>query len=140
MKNGKQKFALVLISCLFAAAVFAATQILLKPSMILSGSTGSPVAENSANKGKILRLTDGTLIVVYGDAIDSSFKAWDYNGDIYSARDTFVSWSKDDGVTWTEPLNISNTASQTDVGKFYDRDGNGEDGFGRWGAMNFYGG
>ena len=86
-----------------------------------------------------MRLTDGTLVAVYADAVDSNFKAWDYAGNVYSARDVFVTWSKDDGETWTTPLNVSNTASQTDAGAFYDPDGNGADGSGGIDPINFYG-
>lgn len=139
MKIIKQALATLFITSLIATPVFAGTQIRLQPSDIISADTGAPVAENAANKGKIIRLTDGTIVAVYGDAVDSSFKSWNYAGNVYSARDTFVTWSKDNGETWSAPLNVSNTASQTDAGAFYDPDGNAEDGSGGLAPMNFYG-
>lgn len=139
MKICKRELVLLLVFSLIATTVLAETQIRLKHPANLSESTGAPVAENAANKGKIIRLTDGTQIAVYGDSVDVNYKAWNYSGAIYSARDVFVTWSKDDGVTWSTPLNVSNTASQTDAGSFYDPDGNGEDGSGGLAPMNFYG-
>ena len=135
----KRELAIFLSSSLLATSVFATTQIQLESQLNISSKTGSPTAENSSNKGKIIRLTDGTIVAVYGDAVDSSKMSWNYNGDMYSARDTFVTWSKDDGKTWSTPLNVSNTATQTDVGAFYDPDGNGSDGTGGLDPMNFYG-
>jgi len=139
MKLRKQKLAMLIATSLLASTAFAATQIALHPSISLSTKTGAPDAENAANKGKIVRLTDGTLIAVYGDALNADFKSWNYSGDVYSARDVFVTWSKDDGVTWSDPQNVSNSASQTDASKFYDSDGNGADGSGGLAPMNFYG-
>jgi len=134
-----RKLMLLLAVSLYVTVAFPESQIQLQPALYLSDDTGAPAAENSAYKGKIIRLTDGTLIAVFGDAIDSIYNAWDFTGKMYSARDVFVSWSKDDGVTWTSPLNISNTAALTDAGAFYDPDGNGADGSGGLDAMNYYG-
>ena len=136
----KSKIALSIISSLLISSASASTtQIRLQQENSLSNGTGAPAAENAANKGKILRLTDGTLVAAYGDAVNSDFKSWNYSGDIYSARDIFLTFSKDDGVTWSTPMNLSNTASQTDTGVFYDPDGKGADGAGGIAPMNFYG-
>jgi len=136
----KSKLAISIISSLLITSASAATtQVRVLQETNLSSGTGAPTAENAANKGKILRLIDGTLVAAYGDAVDSNAKSWNYNGDIYSARDVFVTFSKDDGATWSTPLNVSNTASQTDTGVFYDPDGNGADGAGGLAPMNYYG-
>lgn len=135
----KSKLVISIVSGLLVTSASATTQIRLNQEINLSAETGAPAAENAANKGKVLRLTDGTLITVYGDAVDSTAKAWNYNGDIYSARDIFITYSKDDGVSWSTPLNISETATLTDTGTFYDPDGNGEDGAGGLAPMNYYG-
>jgi len=104
MKLQKQKLAMLIATSLLASTAFAATQIALHPSISLSTKTGAPDAENAANKGKIVRLKDGTLISVYGDAVNVNFKSWNYSGVVYSARDVFVTWSKDDGVTWADSV------------------------------------
>ena len=112
---------------LVSATVYAATQISLNAPKYLSLQTGAPAAPNLAHKSRIQALTDGTLIIVYADAVGSQYLAWDFEGNIQPARDIFVTWSKDNGVTWTPPQNISNGANQHD-GQLYDPDGNGPDG------------
>jgi len=112
---------------LVSATVYAATQITLNLPKYLSLQTGAPAAPNLAHKSRIQRLTDGTLVLVYADAVGSQYQAWDFNGEINAARDIFLTWSKDNGVTWTTPQNISNGANQHD-GQLYDPDGNGPDG------------
>ena len=138
MNMKKKMLGIIAGISIISTAAFAATQLSFNPSTPLSEPTVAP-AENAANKGKILRLTDGTLIVVYGDAVDTAFESWDYNGTVTPARDIFLTYSKDDGATWSAPLNLSNTASQTDAGAFYDPDGNGPDGTGGLPPQNFYG-
>jgi len=135
----KLKLTICVAACLYATSALSYTQIDLEPTKIISDKTGAPAAVNAANKGKIIRLIDGTLVATYGDAVDAVKKSWNYSGDIYTARDIFITWSKDDGDTWSDPVNVSGTATQTDPGAFYDPDGNGSGGTGGIPPMNFYG-
>ena len=73
-----------------------------------------------ANKTKLVRLTSGLLISVYGDA--QGPLVYDTKSDaVRSARDIFVrtchTATKDCSaeVNWTAPVNISNTATQTSI-------------------------
>jgi hypothetical protein len=127
MRRPKAIVTAVTTIALVSATVYAATQLSLNEHIYLSLQTGAPAAPNLAHKSRIQRLTDGTLILVYADAVGSQYQAWDFTGDIQPARDIFVTWSKDNGVTWTAPQNISNGANQHD-GQLYDPDGNGPDG------------
>jgi len=111
----------------YAATQISQTHLSLNAPKYLSSQTGAPAAPNLAHKSRIQRLTDGTLILVYADAVGSQYLAWDFTGDIQPARDIFITWSKDNGVTWTAPQNLSNGANQHD-GQLYDPDGNGPDG------------
>ena len=127
MRRPKAIVTAVTTIALVSATVYAATQLSLNTPKYLSLLTGAPAAPNLAHKSRIQALTDGTLIIVYADAIGSQYQAWDFTGDMHAARDIFVTWSKDHGVTWTAPQNLSNGANQHD-GQLYDPDGNGPDG------------
>ena len=130
---------ILLTACLYAASALSYTQVMMGSKVGLSEKTGKPDAENVAADAEFNRLADGTIIAVYNDAVNSKYKAWTYLADVHSAKDIFITWSKDDGATWSDPVNISGTASKTDAGAFYDPDGNGEDGMGGLAPMNFYG-
>ena len=52
-------------------------------------------------------------------------EAWGLDGGIYAPRDIFIVASSDGGASWSDPLNVSNTASLTDASVLYDRHGNG---------------
>lgn len=66
----------------------------------------------TTNKVKLLRMNDGTLIAVYGEAQSVGMLAYDTKAK--STRKPFdivVSVSTDDGDTWGAPINVTNTAA-----------------------------
>jgi hypothetical protein len=82
----------------------------------------------SANKGKILRLEypnpqggfNVVLLSIYGDSQGPD--VWEANGELRPARDLFVTRSTDDGATWSQPVNISNTANLSSINADHDGD------------------
>ena len=70
----------------------------------------------ATNKVKIMRTPDGTLFAVYGEAQDVGL---DYNAQVWDAKgsytrkpfDIVIKYSLDNGETWSEKLNIDNTAA-----------------------------
>ena len=72
----------------------------------------------ATNKVKIMRTPDGTLFAVYGEAQDVG---QDYNAQVWDAKgshtrkpfDIVIKYSLDNGETWSEKLNIDNTAALT---------------------------
>ncbi|WP_145205438.1 choice-of-anchor O protein [Planctomycetes bacterium Poly30] len=86
----------------------------------------------AASKGKLVRLVktmggarDGRLITVYGDAA-STEEVWDAKSGLHRVRDLFVRYSDDEGATWTQPVNISNTAAHHSASCDWDGDGQPE--------------
>jgi len=78
------------------------------PSMVSEGA--------STNKVKILRTPDGTLFAIYGEAqevdINGNGLAWNAKGaSIQKPNDIVIKYSTDEGATWSEALNIDNTAA-----------------------------
>lgn len=81
-----------------------------------------------ASKGKLVRLEypDGmggfevVLVSVFGDAQGPDI--WESDGTMRPARDLFVTRSVDDGSTWSQPVNISNTAGLTSISADHDGD------------------
>lgn len=85
-----------------------------------------------ATKGRIVRLTDGRLVAVYIDAVDTApeKKVYDFFTDSERpARDVFVRSCDtsrrncNDALNWSTPLNISNTATRSSINT--DWNGNG---------------
>lgn len=69
-------------------------------------------ADEATNKVKLLRVPDGTLFAVYGEAQDVGLLAFDAKKKVVRKPfDIVVSTSTDNGDTWSAPLNISNTAA-----------------------------
>jgi hypothetical protein len=70
----------------------------------------------STNKVKILRTPDGTLFAIYGDEQDVNINgnsvAWNAKAHApQKPTDIVVKHSLDDGATWSDALNIDNTAA-----------------------------
>jgi uncharacterized repeat protein (TIGR01451 family) len=111
----------MLIFCVSSQAEAPRTELLFEPDAInLTPATGS-----TADKARLLRLKDGTLIVAWHEGMDAAHEAWSLDGVEHAPRDIFIVASPDGGMSWTTPLNVSNTASLTDPSVFYDRNGDG---------------
>ena len=129
MKNMHFLLLWLLPFCLPVQSALAETQL----------SFGDTVAEltsepaSTANKARLLRLQDGTLIALWHQGHGAPGGAWDLNGTPLAPRDIFVTVSVDGGEVWSPPVNISETAGLTDLAAFYDQTGDGT------GLANFYG-
>ena len=111
----------MLLFCVSSQAAPPSTELLFSPEAVEL----TPAAGTAANKARLLRLTDGTLIVAWHAGVDSPYGAWDLDGVIYAPRDIFVVASSDGGISWSDPVNVSNSANLTDAAVFYDRTGDG---------------
>ncbi len=125
----------VILLAVVVTTVYAATRLEFNTATIVSTQ---PATEQAANKAKILRLTDGTLVVVYGDATGPLNSAWDFDGNLHAAQDIYVTYSRDEGISWSAPQNISLTANLSTTA-LYDPDGSGATGLGGLPAQPFYG-
>ncbi len=113
-----------------AAVGFAEDQASFHAPQTLSIETpGGALPGGAAAKGKLIRLTktpmgvrDGRLVTVYGDAA-SSEDVWEPKGNQHKARDLFARFSDDYGLTWSAPVNISNTAAHFSANADWDGDG-----------------
>jgi hypothetical protein len=111
----------MLLVCVASQAQPPQTELLFAPDAV----DLTPAVGSTADKARLLRLTDGTLIVAWHEGVDAALEAWGLDGIVYAPRDIFIVASPDGGATWSDPLNVSNTASLTDPSVFYDRHGDG---------------
>ncbi len=86
---------------------------------------------NQAYKPKLVNLSNGVMIAVYGETVENNpaHYVYDLKDDLLrAARDVFVrvcdSANADCSVpaNWTSPLNISNTATQTSINSDWNAD------------------
>jgi hypothetical protein len=109
-------------------AIAAPTEYRLNASFDLSVTPTTGFDGQSASKGKLVRLeySDGmggfdvVLVSVFGDAQGPD--VWGADGSMYPAKDLFVTRSTDNGATWSQPVNISNTANLTSISADNDGD------------------
>lgn len=116
----------VLVPLIFVATVVDAAPMKIMrftetPRALPVPSGGSP----TVGKARIERLDDGTLVAVFTDGNGPKEGAWTPGGVFFPPADVFVSWSLDEGASWSPPLNISNSANLTDSATTYDPDGAG---------------
>ena len=111
---------LLLFALLSAPALVGAQVTGLVPSDAIELSTQTP-DRNSASKIKIVRMGNGTLVVVYADG-GSDELVYDTKGDSERvAHDMFVTTCNpnmvdcSDAASWSPRVNISNTASQSSI-------------------------
>ncbi|MGA1608938.1 MAG: choice-of-anchor O protein [Planctomycetota bacterium] len=104
----------------------------------------APVPGEAASKAKILRLFktpagvhDNRLVVVYADA-HSPHEVWTPKSGTHKAADIFSIYSDDDGRSWSNPTNLSNTANSYSARTDWDGDGVLEDYWGDSGKPNVF--
>ena len=110
LKSRALKYSL-LATVAVASMAYAVTQITIQPSITLSDGV-------SGHKPKIQRMSDGRLVVVYGDNTDGAGQVYDLKADVErQARDIYTkSCMPSDTVTcnnvddWSPALNLSNSA------------------------------
>ena len=111
----------MLFLCVSVQAEAPSTELLFSPDAI----DLTPAAGTMADKARLLRLKDGTLIVAWHGGVDAVHAAWSLAGIEYAPRDIFIVASSDGGASWSDPVNVSNTAGLIDPSVFYDRNGDG---------------
>ncbi|GGP57530.1 hypothetical protein GCM10009347_25070 [Shewanella algicola] len=88
---------------------------------------GGVLTEDLAAKGKIKRLPNGDLISAYAYGDSQSKTVYDLKAQRERpAQDIFIRVSKDEGATWSEPVNISDTARKTSKQSYWEADINGD--------------
>jgi uncharacterized repeat protein (TIGR01451 family) len=111
----------MLLFCVSSQAEVPPTELLFSPDAV----DLTPAAGTTADKARLLRMKDGTLVVAWHEGIEMTHEAWGLDGGVYAPRDIFIVASSDGGASWGEPLNVSNTATRTDASVLYDRHGDG---------------
>ena len=111
----------MLLICVSSQADVPSTELLFSPDAV----DLTPAAGTTADKARLLRLKDGTLFVAWHEGIEMTHEAWGLDGSVHAPRDIFIVASSDGGASWSEPLNVSNTAALTDASVLYDRHGDG---------------
>lgn len=97
-----------------ALAGMAGAYLVNDKTLQLFPETAPLVASGSAStsKVKLLRVPDGTLFAIYGEALDAGLPAYDVR--LRTTRppsDIVLSTSTDNGATWSAPINLSNAAA-----------------------------
>jgi len=125
------RLSLTSVLTLFAGsslALGAPTPFTLSDTIELSSTPVVGTDGQAASKGKIVRLDypDGVggfnvvLVSVFGDAQGPD--VWAHDRTTHSAKDLFVTRSLDNGMTWSQPINISNTANFSSMNADHDGD------------------
>ncbi|GGP79347.1 choice-of-anchor O protein [Shewanella ulleungensis] len=118
-----------LLYCMAAAYLATATCSIAFASDVLAISPqdeGGVLTEDLASKGKIVRLPNGDLVSAYAYGNSQSQTVYDVKAQKeHPAQDIFIRVSKDDGISWSLPVNISDTARKISKKSNWVTDGNG---------------
>jgi hypothetical protein len=124
-------------SCLAASVAWGQDWSSLEDAVEVSSETAAGALPGAAARGaRLLRLTqtvdgshDGRLVAVYADA-NHDEAVWSPLALEHLPRDVFVRHSDDGGKTWTDPVNVSNSANLFSALTDHDGDGAAEPYFG----------
>lgn len=108
-------------------------QVAFQKAQVLSQEmSGGALPGGAAAKGKLVRLFktpqavhDGRLVVAYADA-NNTEQVWDPKGGQHAPNDIYVRYSDDEGDSWSDPVNISNTARSFSAASDWNGDGSQE--------------
>ena len=108
--------------CFASLSAVASTAMALSPQ-----DEGGVMTQDLASKGKIVRLPNGYLVTAYAYGNSDSKVVYDIKSQTERpAQDIFIRVSKDEGTTWSAPLNISDTARKTSKQTFWSVSPNGD--------------
>jgi hypothetical protein len=110
-----RSFPFVLLAGIAAGPL--AAQVHFAPGIDLSDeSLIAMTPGQAASKTKLVRLTktpmlalDGRLIITYADT-GFAAEVWDPKAGLHAPKDIYVRYSDDDGISWSNPVNVSRTA------------------------------
>ncbi|HDP89207.1 MAG TPA: hypothetical protein ENN42_04515 [Thioalkalivibrio sp.] len=129
MRFKKSTLALGVGVALVATTAYALTQLAVNDPIVLSTEAGGALG-NGANKSKLFRHRDGTLLTVYGDYVDDTKLVYDLKGQYERpARDLFVRTCDSianscmEDTHWSPPVNISGHAELSSIDADWDGDG-----------------
>ncbi len=95
-----------------------------------TGDPGTPSPGGAADAARLIGLEktaggkrDGRLFLAFSDAAGEGHATWDVVQGVQPARDVFARWSDDEGVTWSEPVNLSRSAGLYSALTDWDGDG-----------------
>ena len=118
-----------LLYCMAAAYFSTATCSIALASDVTAISPhddGGVLTEDLASKGKIIRLPNGDLVSTYAYGNSQNQTVYDVKAQKeHPAQDIFIRVSKDDGATWGQAVNISDTARKISKQSYWVTDGNG---------------
>lgn len=135
----------IAIGLLTVPAALAQQSLSFDPGYALSDEAlpGAAVPGGAASKGKLVRLfktaagaRDGRLVTLFADA--NGGDVWEPKGGQHPARDIFTRWSDDNGRTWSEPVNLSNTAQTWSAMSDWDGSGTPQPYWGDSGKANVF--
>ena len=95
MRTTSLPYLWLLLLCVPSQAETPSTELLFLPDAV----NLTPAAGTMADKARLLRLADGTLVVAWHEGMDATHAAWGFDGVVYAPRDIFIVTSSDSGAS-----------------------------------------